>query len=660
MEVEWQLDALDLRPVERWLSLLPARARSAPPGTALDVPNLVPQTAAPKELQDVYLDTEDWRIGRAGFVLRVRHRNGGDEVTLKDTTPATAGLRRRLEVSEPLPPDGITALGSAGPVGRRVHALAGNQPLRPVLEVRTRRAPTTLRSGGTTIAEVALDDTTLSIGAGEEPARLQRVEVEVDAAWVEALEPLVEQMQRDCGLQPAALSKFEVGLLAAGVTIPAPPDLGPTEVTADSAVGEVAFAVLRRNFSALLAHEPGTRLGEDIEELHDMRVATRRLRAALDLFADSLPVRAARLRTELGWLAGVLGSVRDLDVQIERLDGWFDEVPATDRAALAELATLLERERDGARRALLKALDSARYKRLVAGFTTMASRGPTRRSVAARTPAVVVVPELLRARHRAVTKAARRARRSGLPADFHRVRIRCKRLRYALEFVADVYDRRTTPVVRSVVPVQDLLGAIQDAEVAARRLHDLAIVGGHALSTTTVFAMGGIAERYRHEAHRLLAKAPKRLQALQGPQWHRLSSFMERRRDEAGAPWVVPAAPVPPLTGGPGADVEPAPAAPPPTTGSPAPGSAGPDRSTPDSPVPGSALSTTAPAPPPDPGRRGEDRGDAAPPRPPDRVVVPSHLNLADPGHSRSGPVRGTGNGNGSADPRRDRTEPPN
>ena len=84
-------------------------------------------------------------------------------------------------------------------------------------------------------------------------------------------------------------------------------------------MGELAFAVVRRQLAVLRDKEPGTRLGEDPEELHDMRVATRRLRAALALFAGVLPVRAQTYREELGWLGRLLGEVRDLDVQQEGL-----------------------------------------------------------------------------------------------------------------------------------------------------------------------------------------------------------------------------------------------------------------------------------------------------------------------------------------------------
>ena len=124
VEIEWQFDALDLRPVERWLATLPTLAVETDDGgtvTAL--------ARTPRRLTDSYLDTDDWRIARAGFVLRTRRRGRQDEITLKDTRPAEgSGLRQRLEVTEILPPSGPCALGVEGPVGRRLHAIVGLPP----------------------------------------------------------------------------------------------------------------------------------------------------------------------------------------------------------------------------------------------------------------------------------------------------------------------------------------------------------------------------------------------------------------------------------------------------------------------------------------------------------------------------------------------------
>jgi CHAD domain-containing protein len=537
IEVEWQLDALDLRPVERWLAL-----RTGPTAVAEPIPGLEIVPGAPKRLVDVYVDTEDWRMGRAGYVLRVRRRAGRLETTLKDLSTVTKGLRRRLEVTQPLPASGLSGLDRAGEVGWRVEALAGARALNQVLEVRTRRRPFDLAIHGERVGELALDDTVIAIGHERRRLRLTRVEVEVQPAWVDAMQPFVERLRRECGLQPATLSKFEAGLMAAGIGIPGPPDLGPVGVSPDSTLGELAYRVLRKEASAMLARVPGTRLGEDIESLHQMRVATRRMRAGMDMFASVLPVRAGRLRAELGWLAALLGEVRDLDIQLGRFDDWTEEMPGDHREALDELADLLAGHRVQARRALLEALDSRRYERLVSGLVAMLAQGPSSRSTAGRAPAVVTMPELIEERHRAARKAARRAKRTGAATDYHRLRIRCKRLRYALEFASGLYDGELKGFVRQMTRLQDALGSMQDAAVASSRLQVIALTEeGSSLSRAAIFAMGGVARQYRSEAEHLLGDMPELVQLLQGKEWKRARSLMELRQ-KAAAPLAHPPA----------------------------------------------------------------------------------------------------------------------
>jgi triphosphatase len=538
VEIEWQFDALDLRPVERWLSVLPTLSIDVDPTHTITA-----LAKTPRRLVDVYLDTEDWRMASAGFVLRTRRRGRQDEVTLKDTKPAEGnGLRQRLEVTEVLPGAGMSALGPDGPVGRRVHAIAGRRALREILQVRTRRRPFALRVGGVDAAEIALDDTLIIVGQGQRPMQLRRVEVEVRPEWLEALEPLVWQMRAACGLQPASLSKFEAGLLAVGATVPAPPDLGTTVIGPDSSIGELAYAVLRRQLAVLRAKEPGTRLGEDPEELHDMRVATRRLRAALDLFTEVLPVRARTYRDELSWLADVLGGVRDLDVQQEAMDEMAEAVAgwgtllgsAPDEDPVAILRELLAREREAARATMLGALDSPRWERLQRGLAQMVQQGPLRRSTATRLPAVIGVPDLVGARHEAVAKAAKRAKKSDAAADFHRLRIRCKRLRYSLEFSAELYEGRTARYIRQLTALQDQLGHLQDSEVAAARLAALATSEAH-LPAATVFVMGGVAQHHRREMETLLRQLPAEVAKASGKAWQEMAGVMERRRTEAVA-----------------------------------------------------------------------------------------------------------------------------
>ncbi len=164
----------------------------------------------------------------------------------------------------------------------------------------------------------------------------------------------------------------------------------------------------------------------------------------------------------------------------------------------------------------------------------MVQQGPARRSLATRALAVITMPELIEERHTAVAKAAKRAKRSGVVSDFHRLRIRCKRLRYTLEFSSEIYGGRTARYVRQLTALQDELGLMQDAEVASLRLADLA-TGEAGLTAATVFVMGGVAERRRREVDRLLKRLPKELARVGGREWRDLAHHMERRRAAAEA-----------------------------------------------------------------------------------------------------------------------------
>jgi phosphoenolpyruvate-protein kinase (PTS system EI component) len=142
------------------------------------------------------------------------------------------------------------------------------------------------------------------------------------------------------------------------------------------------------------------------------------------------------------------------------------------------------------------------------------------------------MPDLVVTRHDKVARAAKRAKKSGVVSDFHRLRIACKRLRYALEFSSEVYGGRTSRFVRQLTVLQDELGLMQDAEVASNRLADLATGEAH-LPAATVFVMGGLAERHRRDVDRLLRRLPKEVSRVRGRAWRDLLGLMERRHAEA-------------------------------------------------------------------------------------------------------------------------------
>ena len=526
-EVEWQFDALDVRPVGRWLS-------ANPPGR---IPSVA--TCETREISDGYFDTDDWRIYRAGYALRIRCTKEGDkaEATMKrlDSVNGKAGVRNRREISEPLDGPEIDALnGATGPVGERVRTLAGPEALRPLFEVRTRRSTYGLMLDGIRAGEVALDETAIPLDEEAEPARLRRVEVEVEPEAFDRLEPFVELLREECRLSPAVASKYESGLFARGISPPRPPDFGPMALDGTLSSGEYAFRVLRAQFCVFLTHEPGTRIGEDPEELHDMRVATRRMRAAMKIFEVALPARARSFRDTLKWVAGALGEVRDLDVQLDNLETWISDAAAEDQQPLEALRGVLEEQRAKARKAMLRTLDSRRYARFVASFGSFLQKGPSRRAVGARRPVLEAAPDLVRKPYRKVRKLGDPLNDESSGEEYHELRKKGKRLRYALEFFSEVYGEPTKEWVKPLKDLQDVLGDHQDAEVATSHLRELSVARGRGrrLPPETIFVMGGISHRYEVRARELRAEFPKAYRNAARKRWKVLRGVMEKARDQ--------------------------------------------------------------------------------------------------------------------------------
>lgn len=525
-EIEWQFDALDVRPVGRWLE----------DGSRTQDPLVAARET--REISDTYLDTEDWRMHRAGYALRVRSVKGRKkaEATMKLLTSenCTPGLRSRREISETLEGDDPEALNdSTGPVGERVRSLVGPKTLHPLFGVETRRNTYALTLDGSEAGEIALDETAIPLENGEEPAQLRRVEVEVEPEALSRLEPFVGRLRDECRLSPSVASKFESGLFALGVSPPGPPEFGPTHVDESFATGELAFRVLRRQFAIFLAHEPGTRIGEDSEGLHDMRVTARRMRAAIKIFEDYLPVRARKFRDELKWVAGALGEVRDLDVQLERLEGWASGAAPEDREALRSLRAVLEERRAKKRKAMLRTLNSRRYANLVESFGDFLKRGPSRKARNARRPILEAAPDLVRKPYRKVRKLGDPITEEASGEQYHELRKKGKRLRYALEFLLDIYGESAGDLIKALKTLQDVLGDHQDAEVARAYLRELGVARGRRsrLASETIFVMGGVAERYRIHDN-LSEEFPKAYDRIKGKRWKRLKKEMENLRPQ--------------------------------------------------------------------------------------------------------------------------------
>lgn len=515
-EVEWQLASTDLGSVRRWLT---------DHGT---IGGLVLEPRSTLQIVDTYLDTDDWRIHRAGFALRIRSESGKSEATLKSLHSASAEVADRRELTESLENSESESIRqSIGPVGTRVHAVSGAHALLALFEVRTSRQRFAVRQEDQAqpLGEIALDETVISRPHGEPRTSMQRVEVEALTEAREPLQSLVNTLRSDCSLEAASDSKYSQGLKSVGLAPGPAPEFLPTTVDASMPMAEVARANLRRYLSAWHLHEPGGRLGDNPEELHDLRLAGRRLDAILRQFRSSLSPSFLRIRPTLKKLLRALGDVRDLDVALSELETFGRGLPESAQDTLEPLKKYLVSERGRARDRMLTALDSNAAQKSLQTLTSLLS-APS--AVPQQSPELArnAMPDMIRRRYRKVRKSADVLTSESSVEAYHAVRGQVKKLRYALESVAVIYGKPAEDMLRALRRWQDRLGVHQDAAVASRRLQALAGAPPKGIPSETLFLMGRFAEHYERTAARARKLYVKGYRKVRG-RWKRLRTKFE-------------------------------------------------------------------------------------------------------------------------------------
>jgi CHAD domain-containing protein len=249
----------------------------------------------------------------------------------------------------------------------------------------------------------------------------------------------------------------------------------------DDSMAEAARKTFYLHFQRMLYHEPGTRLGEDIEELHDMRVATRRMRAAFRVFHDYLGMDEWRpFLRGLRKTGRVLGRVRDLDVFWEKTQRYLDQLHEQQEGGLDSLRATWMIEREQAREKMLAFLDSKRYARFVEKFGEFLQRPdvgarPLWHKNGEPRPHRLrhVVSVVLYERLASVLAYDEWVTAADVPTGrLHRLRIAAKRLRYALEFFYEILGPETPGLIADMKRLQDHLGDLQDAVVASQLLRD--------------------------------------------------------------------------------------------------------------------------------------------------------------------------------------------
>ncbi len=289
-------------------------------------------------------------------------------------------------------------------------------------------------------------------------------------------------------------------------------------------MAEAGRKVLRFHFARMLAREAGTREGVDATQLHAMRVATRRQRAAWRVFGASFrDRRTKRYRTGLREIASRLGAVRDLDVLLEAADEYRADLPVTEQRGLEPLLAGWRTHRDDARVLLIRELDSDDYRRWVDDY-----RDFVRTEGASVVPVGPTEPHHVRDTAASRILAAYEAVRAYEPvlrwADvetLHDLRIAGKWLRYTLEFVREALGPDTAPLIARITALQDHLGLMNDADVSASMARTFLVEHAGDLSTLESAAIG----RYLVSREREVV----RLRRSIGTPWRGISGVTFRR-----------------------------------------------------------------------------------------------------------------------------------
>ena len=408
------------------------------PGEGFQLPALgEPQPT--RDFVSTYLDTADLRLARHGVTFRHRVEDGTGVWQLKIPRGEA-----RVELEEPGPP----ARPPAKLLDLLVAYLRGRE-LVQVARLRTRRQ--TQRADG---AEI-VDDSVAVLEGQRVTGRFRELEVELLDGDENALRRL-EQALREAGAEPGDFTPKLYRVLDLAYP-PESPELPP-----DAAPVDVLRAALAEQYARLLAHDPGTRLGTDAEDLHQMRVATRRARAYLRAAKPLLDrAWAKELRDELGWLGSELGPARDLDVLLEHVR---EEVSALGEAGrpLAALVASLEGDHAAARSAAVGALSEERYFALLGRLENL--------EPVVDPAADESLAELWWAQFKRTRKGFRGLGDGSSDEELHAARILAKRARYSAELAAAELGKRGEKFVSAAKDLQDVLGEHQDAAVAEERL----------------------------------------------------------------------------------------------------------------------------------------------------------------------------------------------
>ncbi|HEX4126903.1 MAG TPA: CYTH and CHAD domain-containing protein [Acidimicrobiales bacterium] len=485
-----------------------------PIGLALpDLRHLVGGTVRlPEEhLVTQYFDTTDRRIWQQRMTLRHRGTgDGGDGTwTLKLPHTSEGEALQRTEVTWSGPSHEIPADAS-----NLLRGVVRREPLRQLTTLKTTRRRLMLHDNQEHELAELDDDLVLVVGGPRDGARFRQVELELrDRTW--SGDRVLRLLER-AGARVETQQK-----LAKAIHLPEPPLSRDHPIDHRSSLADVVRVSLRSGLDRLVAHDWQLRLAfpePKARDIHQARVATRRLRSDLKSFGAVLdPFWLRHVRSDLKWLGGALGQLRDLDV----LSDGLSDPPLAVRQRLAV-------QRVQAARQLAEILAGARYLDLLDRLHAAAELLPLAATTDddADRPAAEAMPPLVAARWRAVRKQVRRAGPDPSAAQLHRIRIKSKQLRYAAEAASPVIGKPARRLASAAEHLQTVLGKHHDAVTAEAWLREEWIGDGSigtpfVVTPSVSFEVGRLVAEVRRRQRRTRRDWPDELADLRKPKLRR-------------------------------------------------------------------------------------------------------------------------------------------
>ncbi len=245
--------------------------------------------------------------------------------------------------------------------------------------------------------------------------------------------------------------------------------LAPVALTPETAPRLCARQLILERVAQLAQHEAGTRAGKDIEALHDMRVASRRLREALEIFQFCFPPKVYdRLYERTRRVTRALGHARNADVAVAYFSGLLpDSGELLEQVALQDILRRLAKQQNRQRAAMQSELDKVKPSVLLSRFERAFDMPAPNASTRLRGPrtALTLARRLFAQRLREVFACHRAIAGEDDVAGLHNLRIAIKKLRYAIETLDFAAGEHAKENLRSFKKLQSLLGDLHDRDV---------------------------------------------------------------------------------------------------------------------------------------------------------------------------------------------------